>query len=121
MGQTEKWLKINPITVNLDETKWDRILSMSRTFLWGVRGPSGARKSPKRALKPCKTQHDPLRGGGGPTTTTTTTTTTTRITIDTPTRITSTNYYWYYYIYFHDDDDYYHDNYYYYYHHYHHY
>ena len=42
MGQTEKWLEICPVTMNLDETKWDRIPPMSRTFLGGVPGPSGA-------------------------------------------------------------------------------
>ena len=35
MGQIEKWQKIVPITMNLDETKWDRIPPMSRTFLGG--------------------------------------------------------------------------------------
>ena len=38
MGQTEGWLNICPITMNLDESKWDRIPRMSRTFLGGVRG-----------------------------------------------------------------------------------
>ena len=42
IGQTEKWQKINPITMNLDETKWDRIPPMSRTFLGG----SGGRRGP---------------------------------------------------------------------------
>ena len=39
IAQTGKWPKINSITINLDETKWDRIPPMSRTFLGGVRGP----------------------------------------------------------------------------------
>ena len=42
MGQTEKWPNIGPITMNLDETKWDRIPPMSRTFLEG----SGGRRGP---------------------------------------------------------------------------
>ena len=43
MGQTETWPNIGPITMNLDETKWDRIPPMSRTFLGGVLWPSGAK------------------------------------------------------------------------------
>ena len=44
IGQTEKWQNIDAITMNLDETKWDRIPPMSHTFLGGgVRGPSGAK------------------------------------------------------------------------------
>ena len=43
MGQTAKWPKLYPITMNLDETKWDRIPAMSRTFLGEFRGPSGAK------------------------------------------------------------------------------
>ena len=42
IAQTGKWPKINSITINLDETKWDRIPPMSRTFL----GESGARWGP---------------------------------------------------------------------------
>ena len=38
MGRAEKWTNIGPITMNLDETKWDRIPPMSRTFL-GRGGP----------------------------------------------------------------------------------
>ena len=32
-SQTEKWPNICPITLNLDEAKWDRIPPMSLTFL----------------------------------------------------------------------------------------
>ena len=42
IGQTEKWQNIGPITVNLDETKWDRTLPLGRTFLGG----SGGRRGP---------------------------------------------------------------------------
>ena len=31
--QTEAWTKIGPVTFNMDETKWDRILPISRAFL----------------------------------------------------------------------------------------
>ena len=41
MGQTEKSPNIGPITMNLDENKWDRIPPMSRTFLGG--GSAGRR------------------------------------------------------------------------------
>ena len=34
-GPNRKWQNIGPITMNLDETKWDRIPSLSRTFLGG--------------------------------------------------------------------------------------
>ena len=42
MGQTETCPKVCPITMNSDETKWDRISPMSRTFLGG----SGGRRGP---------------------------------------------------------------------------
>ena len=54
MGKTEKWQNIGPITMNLDEAHWDRTPPMSRTFLGGVRGPSGAKLG------------DLVGGGGGP-------------------------------------------------------
>ena len=38
MCNTNTWPNIGPITMNWDETKWDRILPMSRRFLGGVGG-----------------------------------------------------------------------------------
>ena len=52
MGQTETCPKVCPITMNSDETKWDRISPMSRTFLGG----SGGRRGP----------HWVIWGVGGP-------------------------------------------------------
>ena len=54
MGQAEKWPDIGPITMNLDETKWDRIPPMSRTFM----GRSCGRWEPNWGILSL--------GGGGP-------------------------------------------------------
>ena len=39
MYNNNTWPNIGPITMNWDESKWDRILSMSRRFLVGFGGP----------------------------------------------------------------------------------
>ena len=46
VGQAEKRPNIGPITMNLDEAKWDRIPPMSRTFLGG----SGGRRVPNLVM-----------------------------------------------------------------------
>ena len=48
--KTKHGSKHGPITMDLDETKWDRIPPMSRTFLGGSRG-RGGQKFPKQLVQ----------------------------------------------------------------------
>ena len=65
MGQTEKLPKIDPMTMNVGETKWDRIPPVSRTFLGGVRGPSGVNWVICEVRAPCMLEFPELDTPGG--------------------------------------------------------
>ena len=66
MGQAEKLLKMDPITMNLDETKWDRTPPDEPHISWGFRGPSEAKFGKRRPGRSGEGQDVGSNGGPSP-------------------------------------------------------